>query len=136
MLEEVAMTNKVDFFAPFAPNVPLPWNTKGGGFGYAEKAYRAWFETARRMQYDAMEFVRHRLEEDAEAVTDLGKCRTAVEAFNVQFEYARNALADFVGEGQKLAKMLGESMSVAMPTEVTNEPKRTLRKGGAHPAGH
>jgi len=124
------------FFAPFTPNVPLPWNTKAGGFDYAEKAYRAWFETAGRIQCDAMEFVRHRLEKDVEAVADLGKCKTAVEAFSVQFEYARNAFADFVGEGQKLAAMLGESMSVSVPTEVANEPKSTLRKGGAHPAGH
>lgn len=130
------MTNRVDFFAPFPLNVPLPWNAKAGGFDYAEKAYRAWFETAGRIQCDAMEFVRHRLERDVEAVADLGKCKTAVEAFNVQFEYARNTFADFVGEGQKFAAMLGESMSVAMPTEATNEPKRTLHRGGARPAGH
>jgi len=133
------MTKQVDFFAPFPPNVSSLWNPQGGGFDYAEKAYRAWFETAGRIQGDAMEFVRHRLEKDVAAVADLGKCKTVVEAFNVQFAYARDAFADYVGEGQKMTALLSDvarDMSGTVPAEATAEPKRTLRKGGTHPTGH
>jgi len=133
------MTRQVDFFAPFSPNVPLLWNFKSGGFEYAEKAYRAWFETAGRIQADAVEFMRHRLEKDVAAVADLGKCKSAVEAFSLQFAYARDAFADFVGEGQKMTAVLNSvarDMGGTLTVEPVAEPKRTPRKGGAHPAGH
>ena len=133
------MTEEMDFFAPFRPNIPSLWNLQGGGLDYAEKAYRAWFETAGRIQGDAMEFVRHRLEKDVAAVADFGKCKTAVEAFNVQFAYAQDAFADFVGEGQRITALLSNvarDMGGAVAFEPTAEPKRTLRKGGAQPASH
>ena len=131
------MTNQVDFFG-FRPTVPLMWNLQGGGFDYAEKAYRAWFETAGRIQADAMEFMRHRLEKDVAAVADLGKCKSAVEAFSLQFAYARDAFADYVGEGQKMTALLSDvarDMSGTLSAEPSAEPKRTLRKG-AHPASY
>ena len=132
------MTREVDFFAGLAPKVPSLWDVNGEGYDYAEKAYRGWLETAGRMQSDAMEFVRNRLEKDAAAVADLGKCRTAVEAFNVQFAYARDAFADFVGEGRRIATLLGDVTREAMPygsgAERPAEVKKTTRRGGTHAA--
>ena len=127
------MTRHVDFLA-FPPAVQSLWGVNGD---YAVKAYQAWFETAGRIQGVAMELVRSRLEKDVAALADLGKCTTAVEAFNVQFAYARDAFADYVGEGQKIAAMLNDAAKESMPggvSEASDEPKRTLRKGGVHAA--
>ena len=132
-LQEVDMTRHVDFLA-FPPDVRSLWGANGE---YAGKAYQAWLETAGRIQGDAMEFVRSRLEKDVAALADLGKCTTAVEAFNVQFAYARDTFADYVGEGQKIAAMLNDAARESMPgvSESPAAPKRTLRKGGVH-SGH
>jgi len=132
------MTRELDFLAGFAPNVPSFWNVNGEGFGYAERAYRAWVETAGRIQGDTMEFVRNRLEKDAAAVAELGRCRNAVQAFNVQFAYARDAFADFVGESTRMATLLGDVTRETMPygagAERPAEVKKTMRRGGTRAA--
>jgi len=127
------MTRHVDFLV-FPPDVRSLWGMNGD---YAGKAYQAWLETAGRIQGDAMEFVQSRLEKDVAAIADLGKCMTAVEAFNIQFAYARDAFADYVGEGQKIAAMLNDAARESMlggVSEGSDEPKRTLRKGAVHAA--
>lgn len=133
------MATPPDFFASFPPDVRSLWGN-AGGFDYAEKAYRAWFEAAGRIQGDAVRFMRHRLEKDQAAFAELGKCQTAVDAFNVQFAYARDTFADYVSEGQKLAAMIGDVAREGMPTaivgELSAEPKRTLRKVGTQAAAH
>jgi hypothetical protein len=134
------MATPPDFFASFPPGVRSLWGMDVGGFNYAEKAYCAWFDAAGRIQGDAVRFLRHRLEKDQAAFAELGKCQTAVDAFNVQFAYARDTFADFVSEGQKIAAMIGdvarENIPSALVGEFSAEPKRTLRKVGAHAATH
>lgn len=113
------MTKQTGFFPSLPADMGTWWDIKGGNFDYAEKAYRAWLEGAEEIQNHAIEFFRARLQKDSAAASELGQCKSAAEAFDLQMTYAGNALADFVDEGQKMAMVLGKVARDSMPSAAT-----------------
>jgi hypothetical protein len=89
---------------------------------YAERAYRTWCETAGDIQSHATQFLNNRLAKDSAAIARFGKCRTPVEVFNAQVDYASNAFADLVDEGQKVVAYLGNMATEGMLNGPTEQP--------------
>ena len=106
------------------------WGMKPGSFDYAERAYRAWCETAGEIQSQATQFLNNRLAKDSAAIARLGRCRNPVDVFNAQIDYASNAFADFVDEGQKVAAYLGNVAT----EEMLHGPREQLRSAPKHKA--
>jgi hypothetical protein len=80
----------------------------GEACDYAEKAYRACLDGASGVQEHAFGFLRSRLAKDSAFLSDLGKCKTPVEAFNCQAAYAGDVVADFVDESVRMGTLLGD----------------------------
>ena len=136
------MTSPTEFF-PFPVDMRALWDPNGKSIDYAERAYRAWLDAAGEMQYQAVEFLNDRLTKDSEAMERLGRCKTPVEAFNVQADYAGHALADFMLEGQKVIACFGKAAKVGMmlnaPTEelvARSTAAQGSHKRSAHRVGH
>jgi hypothetical protein len=91
-------------------------------FDYAERAYKTWCETAGELQSHATQFVNNRLAKDSAAIARFGQCRTPVEVFNVQIDYASNAFADLVDEGQKVVAYFGNMARDRMLNGPTDQP--------------
>jgi Phasin protein len=101
---------------------------KPESFDYAERAYRTWCETAGEIQSHATQFLNNRLAKDSAAIARFGRCRSPVEAFNAQIDYASNAFADLVDEGQKVAAYFGKMAT----EEMLHGPLEQLRTGAKH----
>jgi hypothetical protein len=111
---------------------------------YAERAYRTWCETAGEIQSHATQFLNSRPAKDSAAIARFGQCRTPVEVFNVQIDYASNAFSDLVDEGQKFVAYFGNMARDRMlngPTEqpgsvpkskVTRKSKRSPHRVASH----
>ena len=111
---------------------------------YAKKAYRTWCETAGDIQSHVTRFLNHRLAKDSAAISRFGQCGTPVEVFNAQIEYARNAFADLVDEGQKVVAYFGnlategmlhgpmEQLSSAPQSKVAGKSKRSPHRVATH----
>lgn len=110
------MTTQTEFF-PFPVDVRALWDPNGKSVNYAERTYRAWLDAAGQMQSQAMEFLNERMEKDSEAIARLGRCKTPIEALNVQADYAGHAFADLVQEGQKMIACFGKAAKVGMMLE-------------------
>ena len=90
---------------------------------YPERACRTWCKTAGKIQRHATEFLNNRLAKDSAAIARFGQCRNPVEVFNAQIDYASNAFADLVDEGQKIAAYFGRMAT----DEVLHGPRDQLR---------
>jgi Phasin protein len=101
------------------------WYGMNPELDYAERAYKAWCETAGDMQSHATQFLNNRLAKDSAAIAQFGQCRTPVEVFNAQVDYASNAFADLVDEGQKVVAYFGTMARDGM----LNGPAEPLRPG-------
>lgn len=84
------------------------WNTKGGVLGYGQDAVETWMTGATRMHTEAMAFWTGRLGKDVAAVTALAQCTNPGDAVEMQARYAREAMADYYAEGQRLMQLAGE----------------------------
>ena len=93
--------------SPF--DVRALWDMKNGSFGYGEKAYRVWLESATRMQTEAAAFWQGRLGKDVAAMTALGQCTNPGEALEMQMRYARDAMADYYAEGQRMMQLMNDA---------------------------
>jgi hypothetical protein len=82
------------------------WKIKGTPLDQADTAYRAWLDGATRMQTEAAAFWNDRLGKDVEALGALSKCTNPGEAFEIEMRYARDAMADYVTEGQRMMRMM------------------------------
>jgi len=106
---------------------------------YAEKVCRAWYASAGKLQDHAAKFLNNRLAGDSAALATFGQCRTPLELFNAQVEYAQRAFADIVDESQKVAEFLGEMTTPeALFGGCLQPAPRTKRDGkrtrSTHPA--
>ena len=115
------MTKQTELIPPFL-DVRTVFGVNAESLGYAERAYRTWCETAGDIQSHATQFLNNRLAKDCAAIARLGQCRTPVEVFNTQIDYASNAFADLVDEGQKVVAYFGNMATEGMLTGSTQEP--------------
>jgi hypothetical protein len=120
--------------APAMPfDVRAMWNMGEAPWGYGEKAYRTWLDGAARMQTEATTFWSERVAKDMAALSALGKCTNPVELMNMQMSYARDAMADYYAESQRMMEWLRE------PMEELGVPmaggRRFAHKGAEVPVG-
>ena len=134
------MTSQTKFFPTFPVDVRALWDINGKSLDYAEKAYRAWLDAAGEMQNEAIDFLNSRLAKDSAAIARLGQCKTPVEVFNVQADYAGHAFADFVTEGQKIVAYFGNAATEGLTSAPAEEPvskaKAASHRRPAHRTGH
>lgn len=85
------------------------WGMTDRAFGIDEDGYRVWLENATRMQSEFASFWTQRLEKDAATVAALGQCANPGEAFELQMKYARDAMADYYSEGQRVMQLVNDA---------------------------
>lgn len=71
--------------------------------------YSAWLEDWNRVQQESLEFVRVRLERDAQAAAQVAACTTPAEFVEWQMSFARDTVEDYLRQGQKMTEMLMQS---------------------------
>jgi len=137
------MTRQTELVPSFL-DVRTLWGINPESLNFAERAYRTWCETAGDIQSHATQFLNSRLAKDSAAIARFGQCRNPVEVFNNQIDYASNAFADLVDEGQKVVAYFGNMATEGMLTGSTEEPgsvpkskvagksKRTLHQVADH----
>ncbi len=134
------MTERTDFFSAFPADLRALWDVNGTSLNYAEKAYRAWVEAASEIQSETIGFMNNRFAKDSAALARLGECKTPVEVLNAQTEYAQHALADFMGEGQKIVACLGNAarrtVFAGSATESKEPEPASHRRPGHRTRGH
>lgn len=126
------MTSQTEFFSAFPVDVRALWDMNGKSLDYADKIYRAWLNAAGEVQSEAMEFINNRFEKDSAVIARLGQCKTPVEIFGVQADYAGHAFADFVREGQKIAACLGNAAREGILSGPAEEPSSNAKEVGSH----
>ena len=123
---------------PTSLDVRTLWGINPESLGYAERAYRTWCETAGDIQSRATQFLNNRFQKDYAAIARLGQCKTPVEMFTAQVDYASKTFADLVDEGQKVVAYLGNMATQGIlngPVEqLASVPKSrvTGRNGRSH----
>jgi len=123
---------------PSSLDVRTLWGINPESLGYAEIAYRTWCETAGDIQSRATQFLNNRFQKDYAAIARLGQCKTPVEMFTAQVDYASKAFADLVDEGQLVVAYLSNMATqgilngpVAQLPSVSKS-KVTGRNGRSH----
>ena len=123
---------------PSSLDVRTLWGINPESLGYAERAYRTWCETAGDIQSRATQFLNNRFQKDYEAIAQLGQCKTPVEMFTAQVDYASKAFADLVDEGRQVVAYLSNMATqgifngpVAQLASVSKS-KVTGRNGRSH----
>jgi hypothetical protein len=107
-VEEI-MVKKTDLQTSASPfDVRVLWDINGRSLEFAETTYRAWLEGTRRMQNEAMDFWRASAAKNSAAASDIAKCTTAAEAFEMQSKCVQENFTDLLGEGRRMADMFGE----------------------------
>jgi hypothetical protein len=110
------------------------WDVNGRSLEFAERTYRAWMDGTMRLQNEAMDFWMTSAGKNLTAATDLAKCATAAEAFERQSRYAQESFSDLLGEGRKMAEMLGEIVkeNVTMLERAALESPAGAPRSGRH----
>jgi len=91
------------------------WEANGGAAAFGGDAMRTWLDSATRMQAEATAFWTGRASKDMAALTMIGRCTNPAEAMEAQMRYAREAVADFYAEGQRMMRMASEVTKVTLP---------------------
>jgi hypothetical protein len=82
-------------------------------FGFAAPAemeammtqYSEWLDDLGRVQKESIDFVRARLARDAEAAARMAACKTPTDLFEWQISYTKDAVEDYLRQGQKLGEL-------------------------------
>ena len=120
------MKHAAERAAPNPFDVRAMWDTNGVGFGVGDKAYRAWFDGATRLQTEATTFWNGRLAKDMAALTTLGRCTDPTQAFETQMRYAREAMTDYYEEGQRMMGLVRDvAVESGMPMAGVQWPAAT-----------
>lgn len=90
-------------------DVRAMWGMAESGLGVEGNAYRLWLEGATRMQSEIAAFWNDRLGKDVATVTALAQCANPGEAFELQMKYARDAMADYYSEGQRVMQLMNDA---------------------------
>ena len=123
---------------PSSLDVRTLWGINPESLGYAERAYRTWCETAGDIQSRATQFLNNRFQKDYAAIARLGQCKTPVEMFTAQVDYASKAFADLVDEGQQvvayLSNMATQGILNGPVAQLASLPKSKVsgRNGRSH----
>lgn len=88
------------------PDVQPLWAWNDETVQFAERAYRSWLQGAETFQTQALDFWNTELQKGIDAMNEMAKCQTAVEAIEVQTRYATEAMQGFIAEGQKVIDQL------------------------------
>jgi len=78
-------------------------------FEFAEKAYRAWLDSAQSAQAEAVDFVNTRAGKDMAVLSEWARCTTPTDALEVQARYASEAMSDYVAQSQRMLRWLTAS---------------------------
>ena len=68
--------------------------------------YTTWLGELGRVQQESIEFMRARLTRDMEAAARLAACKTPTEMFECQLTFTKDAVEDYVRQGQKITSLL------------------------------
>ena len=102
-------------YRPNPGDMPWLWGMNQQTLENTEAAIRQLFEISARAQKHATEFMSSRQAKDTEALARLGRCKTPVDALDVQMDYLRAAYEDCVREGQKIVDFCGEVARETLP---------------------
>ena len=83
------------------------WGIDGAMPVYGGDAYRTWFDGMTKWQAEAGAFWNQRLRKDVAALTMLGQCRDPAQAMEAQMRFARDAMADYMAEGERMMRLFG-----------------------------
>jgi hypothetical protein len=101
------------------PQTPVvPTNAQMFAFDAASiesvmQQYTAWMEDIGRVQQESLEFVRSRLERDAQAAARMAECKTPAELMEWQISFTKDAVEDYVRQGQKITSLLMHANGLA-----------------------
>lgn len=126
------MKSQTEFFSAFPVDVRPLWDMNGKSLDYADRIYRAWLNAAGEVQSEAIEFLNNRFAKDSAVIARLGQCKTPLEVFGVQADYAGHAFTDFVNEGQKIAACLGDAAREGMLSGPAEEPGSSAKETGSY----
>ena len=103
------MKHATEAAAPNPFDVRALWDLNGGVAGFGGEALRAWMDGVARMQAEATAFWTGRASKDAAALAAFTQCTTPTEAMQAQVRYAREAVADYYEEGQRLMRIASDA---------------------------
>lgn len=133
------MTKQTEFIPPFFDTRTLS-GINPESRSYAESAYRTWCEVAGEIQSHTRQFLNNRLAKDQAAIADFVQCKTPIEVFNAQIAYARDAVADYVDEGQKVIAYFGNKATEGMLHgpfgHMRSAPEGKAARKSGHPPHH
>jgi hypothetical protein len=70
--------------------------------GWMPKGTEAWWATASEHQSEMLDFMSHRLSKDADAVRELGQCRSWEDASGVHSKWLQDTVKDYAAEATKV----------------------------------
>jgi hypothetical protein len=105
--------NQAPVTNPF--DVAAMWNGNPGLAAFGGDAMRAWLDSANRLQAETTAFWTGRVSKDVAAMTAIARCTTPAEAMEAQMQYAREAVADFYAESQRVMRIVGEAAKLGLP---------------------
>jgi Phasin protein len=94
------------------PHVAVPMDAYGllgmqpMPFEFAEKAYRAWLDSAQSIQAEAAEFASARAGKDIAVLSEWARCTTPTDALEIQARYTSEAMSDYVAQSQRMVRLL------------------------------
>jgi hypothetical protein len=109
------------------------WGMNEESLGNAETVFRTWCELSGRVHEHAVKFMSNRATKDAAVVAQLGRCRTPVDAMNIQMTYLTGAYADYVNEGQKIVGFFGDVVRETLPGMSAEQAPSTSGKSKHSP---
>lgn len=112
------MAKQTESLAPFPPPIQAFWNCSGPSIDSAVKTYTAWLSDFGRLQDEALRFLKARLSEDYQAASHFAACKSPTEVFDLQVEYAGNAVAEFMAEGKKMLELCGHLAEQGLPKQA------------------
>jgi hypothetical protein len=92
-----------------------------GAAAFGGDAMRAWIDSATRMQAEATAFWTGRAGKDVAAMNALVRCTSPTEAMQAQMAYAKEAVADFYAEGQRMMRVVTDVTRLGMTAPAQDE---------------
>jgi hypothetical protein len=111
------MAKQMESLAPFPPAVQAFWNCSGPSIDSALKTYTAWLSDFGHLQDEALRFLKARLSENYQTAAHFATCKSPTEAFDLQVEYAGNAVSEFMAEGKKMLELCGHLAVQGLPKQ-------------------
>jgi hypothetical protein len=112
------MAKHTESLAPFPAAVQAFWNCNGPSIDSAVKTYTVWLSDCGRVQDESLRFLRARLSEQLQAAAHFAACKSPTEAFDLQVEYAGNAVSEFLVEGKKMLELCGHLAVQGLPKQA------------------